>query len=158
MSKTRILDDLLTEAVQDLAAAARLTVKRLPPIAAKAQDEALQALFERVIAGAGGQVTGLETTGRGEGGPANLWMDGILDDAKRDARSNAKGAVRDTALIGAVRKGQAATIVSFDTAIALAQGDAALASTLEALRTRACALNDELADALARITRPGDQL
>jgi ferritin-like metal-binding protein YciE len=151
MAKTHRLDDLLTEAVQDLAAAARLTVARWPRIADKADDTALRDSFDAVTAAAREQVEALEASGRGEGGPENLWMAGILDDAKRDARSNARGPVRDTALIGAVRKGLAATIVSYGTALALAKGNAPLARMLRAQRTRVRALDRTLRDALTQV-------
>jgi hypothetical protein len=84
-------------------------------------------------------------------------MAGILDDAKRDARSNARGPVRDTALLGAVRKGLAATTVSYDTAVALAHSSAPLARMLRAQRTRVRALDKTLSAALARIVA-ADQL
>jgi ferritin-like metal-binding protein YciE len=157
MAKTHRLDDLLTEAVQDLAAAARLTTVRLAKIVDRVDDPALRATFDEVVAAAHQQVAALEASGRGEGGPENLWMAGILDDAKRDARSNARGPVRDTALLGAVRKGLAATTVSYDTAVALAHSSAPLARMLRAQRTRVRALDKTLSAALARIVA-ADQL
>ncbi len=53
-------------------------------------------------------------------GPSNLWMNGILDDAERDASQTQRGRLLDIALTGAIRKAKAAEIVSSETALRLA--------------------------------------
>lgn len=54
-------------------------------------------------------------------GPPNIWLRAILDDAARDADTIAPGPPRDTALVGAFRKGKQAERVSYETAIGLAR-------------------------------------
>jgi ferritin-like metal-binding protein YciE len=54
-------------------------------------------------------------------GPRNIWLRAILDDAARDADTIAPGPLRDTALVGAFRKGKQAERVSYETAIGLAR-------------------------------------
>lgn len=54
-------------------------------------------------------------------GPPNIWLRAILDDAARDADTIAAGPLRDTALVGAFRKGKQAERVSYETAIGLAR-------------------------------------
>jgi ferritin-like metal-binding protein YciE len=54
-------------------------------------------------------------------GPRNIWLRAILDDAARDAETIAAGPLRDTALVGAFRKGKQAERVSYETAIGLAR-------------------------------------
>lgn len=54
-------------------------------------------------------------------GPRNIWLRAILDDAARDADTIASGPLRDTALLGAFRKGKQAERVSYETAIGLAR-------------------------------------
>lgn len=54
-------------------------------------------------------------------GPPNIWLRAILDDAARDADTIASGPLRDTALLGAFRKGKQAERVSYETAIGLAR-------------------------------------
>lgn len=107
-------------ALQDLRAAAALLAERLPEIAAHVCDAGVANTFRKLSRQAGADAACLLATGKAAGGPPNLWMTGILDDADRDARSTAPGPLLDTALIGAIRKGLASAIVSYDTAIALA--------------------------------------
>ena len=121
MSKIKSKDALLQTCIEDLDAGKRLLVRHIPQLAKRCADPALQALVADMAASAADQSARLRATGLVDGGPANLWMAGILDDAARDARSTAAGPLLDVALIGALRKARAAEIVSDDTAIALAE-------------------------------------
>jgi len=86
-----------------------------------------------------------------EGDP-NIWLRAILDDAERDIASTVAGPLRDTALIGAFRKGKQAERVSFDTAIALAArlGNEPEEAALTDIRDKHAAGDTELAALLAR--------
>ncbi|WP_431469811.1 DUF892 family protein [Sphingosinithalassobacter sp. LHW66-3] len=120
MADTETAAALLTLCLQDLRAGEEMLAVRLPGIAAAASAPALLAQLAEEAGDAAAHVRELEATGRAAGGPDNIWMKGILDDAERDTRSIAKGALLDTAMIGAVRKAKAAKLVSYETAIALA--------------------------------------
>jgi hypothetical protein len=149
MTLTSSMAALLHVALQDLRSGKALLVERLPSIAAAVGDARLSALLaaetDRAVVARGR----LGHAG-GEGGPTNLWMAGILDDADRDATSHQAGMIRDVALIGAVRKAKAAEIVSLDTAIALA--DAQMADMLKALREEAIATDHQLRGLLEELT------
>lgn len=132
MSKTDTRDALLITALQDLRGANALVAERLPAIAGHVKDTDLRNLLGRIVRKAQTDCERLAETGRGEGGDPNIWMKGVLDDADRDARTIAAGPLLDTALIGALRKGKAAAIVSYETAIALADDE--LATILQDLR------------------------
>jgi ferritin-like metal-binding protein YciE len=119
-SRTDTPDALVDVCVQDLYAGKLLLARRLPRIARAAGDPALRALLDEAAGAAARHAWRLAATGVATGGPRNIWMTGILDDAARDTRSVAAGRLLDVALIGAVRKALAAQIVSDDTAIALA--------------------------------------
>lgn len=140
---------LLHVALQDLRAGKGLLAERLPSIAQAVSDARLSALLAAEIDRAVAARARLDDAG-GEGGPDNLWMAGILDDADRDATSHQAGAIRDVALIGAVRKAKAAEIVSFDTAIALADGR--MADLLKALREEAIQTDHQLRALLVDLT------
>ncbi|HEU0043631.1 DUF892 family protein [Sphingomonas sp.] len=111
---------LLHAAAQDLHDGKRQAAERLPGIAALASDMGLRAILLAEAERATEQAARLEATGLDTGGPENLWMSGILDDADRDGRSTQPGRLLDIALIGAVRKAKAAEIVSSETAVVLA--------------------------------------
>lgn len=154
MTQTSSAAALLHAAVQDLHAAKRWQVERLPALA-DAAGEALAALIRDEAARADAQAGRIEASGVNTDGPANLWMAGVLDDAERDARSHQPGRLRDIALVGALRKGKAAEIVSDDTALALAKeiGDHALAEVVAANRAEEIATDRALATLLGDLTR-----
>jgi ferritin-like metal-binding protein YciE len=151
MSETNTRDALLTTAIQDLRAASALLVERLPPIIRHVEDGDLRRLLDKAVEKASSDCTRLVESGRGEGGEPNLWMKGVLDDADRDASTIAAGPLRDTALIGAIRKGKAAAIVSYETAIALAEDDD-LTAVLKNLRESDIADDHALRQWLEAIT------
>lgn len=132
MSDIDARDALLTTAIQDLRAASALAVERLPDIIKHVKDAGLRDLLAEAADKARSDCARLIETERGEGGEPNIWMKGVFDDADRDASTIAAGPLRDTALIGAIRKGKAAAIVSYETAILLAGED--LTVILEDLR------------------------
>ncbi len=153
MTQTASAAALLHAALQDLHAAKRLQVDRLPNIAEAAGDE-LAALIRDEAVRADAQSRRIEAAGVNAAGLKNLWMTGVLDDADRDARSHQAGRLRDIALVGALRKGKAAEIVSDDTALALAGeiGAAALADVVRAARAEEIAADQALKALLDRLT------
>lgn len=147
MAETTTRDDLLTVAMQDLRAGEDLLVERLPEVAACATDPDLAAELMSLVDAARARSLALRETGRGKGGAPNIWRAGVLRDAERDTRSVAAGVLLDIALVGAVRKGVAAALVSYETAMALAGGD--LASLLTGCRDAHRAADARLAGVLA---------
>lgn len=121
MTTTDSAAALLRVAIQDLHAGKRAFASRMPALCERMTDAALVEGMRREVERALGQAARLEATGVDVAGPKNLWMSGILDDAERDARTTQPGMLLDIALIGAIRKGKAAEIVSSETAIALAR-------------------------------------
>lgn len=149
MAETNTHDELLTVALQDLRAGEDLLVERLPAISAAATDVELVAEITAIVEAARDRSLALRQTGRGKGGAPNIWMAGVLDDATRDTQSTAAGPVLDVALVGAVRKGAAAALVSYETAMALSEG--ALNAMLTACRDAHRASDQRLAGVLARL-------
>lgn len=149
MSGTASRAALLHVALQDLRAGKQLQVERLPALLEALQDEPLAELIAAEVARAATQAARLDALGSVAGGPANLWMQGILDDGERDARSHQRGAIRDIALVGALRKAKVAEIVSSETAIALAMRDGAeMLAALKANRAEEVATDHALHERL----------
>jgi ferritin-like metal-binding protein YciE len=82
-------------------------------------------------------------------GDANIWLRAILDDAARDIASTAAGPLRDTALVGAFRKGKQAERVSYETALALAGRIGVDTAALRTCRDEEAAADAALAELLA---------
>lgn len=145
--------DLLDLCIEDLAEGARLVTSCLPPIAERAGDD-LSDLLHRIAASHGSEVALFEQLGMKTTGPDNIWMRGILDDAKRDSETLPEGALRDIALVGAVRKLMAADLASLETALALARQLVRqdLTETLVSMHATAQAFDRELAAFLADLT------
>ena len=154
MTKTASRAALLHEAVQDLHAGKLAQTERLAAIAEAARDPELRGLIEAEVGRAGIQAERLAAAGGDMGGPGNLWIAGILDDAERDARSHEPGPLLDVALVGAVRKAKAAEIVSGETALALAraEGQATIASAVGANREEEIAADRALKERLVALT------
>lgn len=121
MPKTDTAPDLLLVAIQDLHHGAEMFAKALPKLATSVQDQALATFLAEAAEQSEVQAARLAATGLDTDRPPNVWMKGIIRDARRDSRSVEKGRLLDVALIGAVRKGLAAEIVSYETANALAR-------------------------------------
>ena len=147
MSKAESFDALLTVCIQDLHAGEVLLRDVLPGVAKFANAPALVEQLDAVLADTAPAIAALAETGRHQAGDKNLWMAGICDDMRRDTWSVEPGALLDAAMIGAVRKAKAAQIVSYDTAIAvaevLAKRDVAVALTT--IRERAVMADRRLA-------------
>lgn len=152
--KTASRAALLHVALQDLHAGKAMQVDRLGDIVEAASDPALRALLAEEIARAGVQGERLAGLADVAGAPENLWMKGVLDDAGRDAQSHQHGAIRDIALVGAIRKAKAAEIVSTETALALAAAEAPeMRAALEANRHEEIASDAALRETLAALAR-----
>ena len=133
MTKTHSSEQLLIVAMQDLADAELAWGERGARLREGAGDQ-VAAFLDSDLGRSAAQrerLVGLiEGLGAKVEGDANIWLRAVLDDAERDIASTAAGPLRDTALIGAFRKGKQAERVSYETAIALARaiGDAAAAA------------------------------
>ena len=121
MTKTSNDHDLLITCVQDLYAGCAAFAEKYPPVTQHAQDDLLRDELTRLVACASQRAGRLEVIEEAEGGPENLWMSGILDDANRDIQTIAQGRHLDIALIGGVRKALVAELVSHETAMVLAK-------------------------------------
>lgn len=153
MTQIKTSRELLEAALQDLRAGAEAMASRLPAIAGHLTDDSLRAAFDDLVDRARQDADRLRETGMADGGPENLWMTGVLDDAERDTQATAPGGLLDTALIGAIRKGLASTIVSYDTALALARATGERKSEEAAgdCQDAAVRIDRDLAGHLARI-------
>ncbi len=155
MSKTETARQLLIVAMQDLHDAERAWVDRGPDLHSAA-GQALQRFLDldlmRSTKQAGRLVELLEALEADADGDPNIWLRAILDDAERDIVSIVEGPLRDTALIGAFRKGKQAERVSYETALALAQRLelADHAASLAEFRGEEESADVELASLLAR--------
>ena len=153
MGKTRTTKQLLIVAMQDLADAERAWVER----SAKLRDgagEAVRAFLEsdnqRSAAQSERLAELIEALGAKVKGDPNIWLRAIIDDAMRDIASTEAGPLRDTALVGAFRKGKQAERVSYETAIALAGriGHADAKAALTRFRDEESAADAQLAQLL----------
>lgn len=151
MDKTDDAESLLATALQDMLAGERLLADHLPGIAAHASAASLGEALSREIERARRQADALAGDARAEGGPPNLWMQGIVDDAQRDTATIDAGPLLDAALVGAVRKALAAKHVSYETAVALAErlNEPALAALLRRCRDEEAASDHRLAAILS---------
>ena len=124
MNQLISMDDLLVECLHDLKGAEAQAGSRLPKISALAIDPVLRRTVFEVGLYARGTCSMLDgwanELSSEKSSSHNLWMKGILDDAERDTVMIDPGSLLDIAMIGAVRKSLAASIVSYETAIAVA--------------------------------------
>lgn len=111
--------ELLTLCIQDLAEGRRQSADQLPDIAARAGAD-LRLVLEDIAINHAADIAIFRQLGMATTGPDNLWMQGIMADARRDTTSTDDGPLRDIALVGAVRKAVMADLVSLETARALA--------------------------------------
>ncbi len=155
MSKTDTARQLLIVALQDLRDAESAWGERGAEFRAAAGN-AVRAFLDRDLGRSAAQTERLKTLlddldGDPTGDP-NIWLRAILDDAARDIASTAAGPLRDTALIGAFRKGKQSERVSYETAIALAER---LDRPDDAAALRQCRAEEVAADAeLAMLLMP----
>lgn len=152
MTNTHTSEQLLIVAMQDLADAEQAWCER----GAELRDGSgarVAAFLDGDVARSAAQrerlVALIEALGAKVAGDANIWLRAILDDAARDIASTAAGPLRDTALIGAFRKGKQAERVSYETAMALAERVGVEAAGLRRCRDEEAAADAELAELLA---------
>lgn len=119
--KSRREYDLLHLCLQDLTSGKAQLGPLLSELPPKCEHPALVEQIEALAARNSRQHDRLERTGYELDGPDNIWMKGIVDDARRDVDSEDRGWSRDVALVGALRKAFAAQFVSTETALAIAQ-------------------------------------
>jgi len=152
MADTETSDALLSLCLHDLASGEAILAPCLPQMAEAARMPDLGEAVAREAALASDHQETMAALAGQKGGPDNLWMRGICDDAMRDLRSIASGPLLDTAMIGAVRKAIAARNVSYDTAIALARtlGKDEIEATLRAIREAGAASDTRFATLLDR--------
>lgn len=156
MSDTRTPRQLLIVAIQDLHAAERAWIERLPGLAEAAGPE-LAAYISRERALSARQKVRLETLAHTldatTGGAPNIWLNAVLDDAERDARTIEQGPLRDVALTGAFRKGKQSERVSYETAIGLSRnlGFAEAAEQLTQCRDEEAHADEALAELLVEL-------
>ncbi len=154
MSKTASTRQLLIVALQDLHDAERAwgeRAKKLHDGAGPQVQAFLASDAERSAHQTKALAKLLDDLGDEADGDPNIWLRAIFDDAERDIASTIAGPLRDTALIGAFRKGKQAERVSYETAIALAAklGDGHAETTLRAIHDQEAAADAELAALLA---------
>jgi ferritin-like metal-binding protein YciE len=152
VSETSTDTDLLRTCVQDLYAGCSAFARKFPAITTRAETREQRADFEQLANLAEARGRRLELVAEATGGPDNLWMAGMLDDAVRDTQTIASGRLLHIALIGAVRKMLVAELVSVETAIVLAR-KLAYEKLINALRTNHTELrylDNSLSSALQR--------
>lgn len=149
MARTQTLEALFATCLQDLRGGENLTVERTPAIRQCASAR-LAAILSRNLMASARQTKRIDSIGAAlrieVEGSENIWMTGVLDDAKRDSETIAPGVLLDIALIGAFRKGKQAELVSYETAVLVAKalGYASAAADLEVTRDEECAIDAEL--------------
>ena len=157
MSDVATSDALLVDCLLDLKDGERRFARRMPGIASRVADGALGETLGEAGRTAERMVEELEALidalGEAEPDADNIWMQGILDDARRDTEMVERGPLLDTALIGAIRKAIVAALVSYETAIlaALACRRTDQAAALAARRGQLQEHDGRLAALLARI-------
>jgi ferritin-like metal-binding protein YciE len=155
MTRTASAAALLHVALQDLHAGKAMQVERLPRLIGAVADAELKAILSDETGLTAVQRDRLAGLADLHGAPANLWMAGILDDAERDTESHQPGRLVDVAVLGAVRKAKAAEIVSSETALSLANREAAsMLETLRANRSEEVATDHRLRARLLALTVP----
>jgi ferritin-like metal-binding protein YciE len=148
---------LLVMALRDLYDGENALAGWLPSVRDNIADRALAAIVEEDHARSERQRSELGAIlgalGEMPGGPPNIWLRAILDDARNDIAKVAPGPLLDIALTGALRKGKQSERVSYETAIGLAAllGHAHAERTLRAIRDEEAAADAALADVLERL-------
>ena len=154
--------DLLVDCLQDLKAGEVATLQRAPALQVAVASPSVAAALERRLVHARERARGLDTCAEELGvsaeGPENLWMSGMLEDAKRDTETVEPGSCLDIALIGAFRKMVQAARVSYETAVCVAEGLGmeAVAARCRRARDQEADSDGELATALRRLTAAGE--
>lgn len=125
MAKVTSLGDLLVTCLQDLRKGEAETLDRFPAVIDAVRDPATRLAMQDRLSNARLRAEALDAVGAALNvdpmGDENIWMDGMLSDAEGDMKTEAPGPLLDLALIGAVRKMTGASLVSYETALAVAQ-------------------------------------
>lgn len=151
---------LLALAIQDLHHGERAWVERTGALIDCVEDHRLAATLRAEVTISNGRLHRLRAIAAEIGidavGAENIWLRAILDDAHRDTTMIAEGALLDTALIGAFRKGLQAERVSYETALVLARtlGLERPASLLTASRDELAKTDGVLAGLLEAVAAP----
>ena len=134
------LRGLMIDCVQDLREGEAITLKRLPSVVDGLVDGCASDILTRRLTCARRREADLEATAAelavSSCGPQNIWMSGMLDDAQRDIETVEPGPLLDIALVGAVRKMVTASLVSYETAAAVADRLGLAAAGRRAVRAR----------------------
>ena len=148
---------LLVMALRDLYDGENALAGWLPSVRDNIADPGLAAIVDEDHARSERQrgELGAILGGLGEmpGGPPNIWLRAILDDARNDIAKIAPGPLLDIALTGALRKGKQSERVSYETAIGLAallRRDEA-ERILRTIRDEEAAADGALAEVLERL-------
>ncbi len=150
---------LLLMALSDLFDGEAAMAGRLPTVRGHARDAELIAIIANDQTNSDRQRHELaaitHSLGQAPGGPPNIWLRAILDDADSDAETIAPGPLLDIALTGALRKGKQSERVSYETAIGLAEalGLDDAAQSLRTIRDEEAATDDALAAVLEKLCR-----
>lgn len=156
MPETGTARDLLVVAIQDLLEGERAWVERLPRLAAPdtlagyVSDELARSREQRARLG-----TLLGELGVAAETMPNIWLNAILDDARRDSETIVDGPLRAIAMVGAFRKAKQSERVSYETAIGLAEafGMVEAVTLLTRSRDEEAAADDALAKMLEALLR-----
>ena len=158
MSGDNDLNSLLGLCLWDLGEATHLLCERLPQIIEDVDASPLKEELQCTIEAAAKRSAHYFNLTDQTHGPLNLWMTGILADAKRDSQTIERGLSLDIALIGAVRKMLQAENASIETALVLASGCHDAREHDVARLKEQCGQNDRtLSDFLDRLARPEDE-
>ena len=143
MAEVETRDALFVDCLQDLWMGERASLDAWSGLADHAGHPELRDALGRHEAETREQAARVERIARSLGadpsGPENLWMAGMLHDARRDTQTVEPGPLLDVALIGAWRKIEEAEAASYDTAVAVAR---ALGRTQDAEALEACAAEE----------------
>ena len=123
MPEVSSLHALMVTCLRDLRAGEEETLKRFPAVINAVRDPATQLAMQQRLSDARERASLLDDLGRtleiDPMGDENIWMDGMLTDAEGDMTTEEPGPLLDLALIGAVRKMVNASLVSYETAVAV---------------------------------------
>ncbi|WP_298813861.1 DUF892 family protein [uncultured Sphingomonas sp.] len=123
MPEVSSLHGLMVTCLRDLRKGEEETLKRFPAVLNAVRDSATQLAMQQRLSDARERASLLDDLGRtleiNPMGDENIWMDGMLTDAEGDMETEEPGPLLDLALIGAVRKMVNASLVSYETAVAV---------------------------------------
>ena len=144
MSEVETREALFVDCLQDLWMGETASLGAWPELAASARAPELRQALHQHEAETREQAERVARIARAVGvdpaGPENLWMSGLVRDARRDTETVAPGPLLDVALIGAWRKIEQAEAASYDTAVAVARALARPPEEVAALE--ACAAEE----------------